>query len=120
MIRRASRNDFERIWPVFQAVIRPGDTYAFDPNLSFEMALEAWLPPSGETYLMERGAEVLGTYLLRPNQPGQGAHVANAAFMVAAAARGQGIGRALLMHSLDRAVAAGYLAMQFNQVVSTN
>jgi GNAT superfamily N-acetyltransferase len=63
---------------------------------------------------------VVGTYLLRPNWSGPGSHVANAAFMVAPGARGQGIGRAMGEHCLSEARRLGFRAMQFNFVVSTN
>ena len=63
---------------------------------------------------------VVGTYLLRPNWSGPGSHVANAAFMVAPVARGQGIGRAMGDHCLSEAQRVGFRAMQFNFVVSTN
>ena len=63
---------------------------------------------------------VLGTYLLKPNQPGNGSHIANAGFMVSSAARGRGVGRAMGEHCLDQARAAGYLGMQFNAVVASN
>jgi L-amino acid N-acyltransferase YncA len=64
--------------------------------------------------------QVVGTYILRPNQSGGGSHVANAAFMVASNARGQGIGRAMGEHCLSEARRFGFRAMQFNFVVSTN
>lgn len=57
---------------------------------------------------------------MRPNQSAGGSHVANAAFMVAPEARGQGIGRAMGEHCLSEARRLGFLAMQFNFVVSTN
>ena len=63
---------------------------------------------------------VVGTYILRANQPGSGSHVANAAFMVAPTARGQGIGHAMGEHCLSEARRLGFRAMQFNFVVSTN
>src|SRR4029077_10670361 len=65
-------------------------------------------------------AQVVGSYTLHPNHPGTGAHVANAAFIVAKAARGQGIGRAMGEHCLNEARRLGFRAMQFNFVVSTN
>lgn len=65
-------------------------------------------------------AELVGTYLLRANQPGGGSHVANAAFVVAPNAQGKGIGRAMAEHCLSEARRLGFRAMQFNFVVSTN
>ena len=49
-----------------------------------------------------------------------GAHVANAGYITAAAARGHGIARLLCLHSLDYTRTAGFRAMQFNFVVSSN
>ena len=62
----------------------------------------------------------MGSYALRPNQAGSGAHVANAGFIVAEDARGQGVGRALGEHCLKEARRLGFRAMQFNFVISTN
>ena len=59
-------------------------------------------------------------YKLIPNHVGLGSHVANASFMVDPAAQGKGAGRAMGEHCLDEARRAGYQAMQFNFVVSTN
>src|SRR5216110_846970 len=72
------------------------------------------------TYVAKSRGRILGTYILRPNQSGGGSHVANAAFMVAPDARGQGIGREIAEHCLSEARLLGFRAMQFNFVVSTN
>jgi L-amino acid N-acyltransferase YncA len=66
------------------------------------------------------GPEIVGTALLKQNQPGLGSHIANASFMVAASMIGHGVGRRLGEHILARARALGYLGMQFNAVVATN
>ncbi len=63
---------------------------------------------------------LLGTYFIKPNQPGLGAHVCNCGYVVAPAAQGQGIASALCQHSQAQAVAMGFLAMQFNLVATTN
>ena len=63
---------------------------------------------------------MLGTYYLKTNQPGLGAHVCNAGYMVAGQARGRGVGRAMAEHSLEEARRLGYRAMQYNFVASTN
>lgn len=63
---------------------------------------------------------ILGTYVLKPNQPGLGSHVCNCGYVVAPAGRGRGIGAALCEHSQGAARALGFRSMQFNFVVSTN
>lgn len=101
-------------------MVAPGDTYTFDPQIGREEALAYWFGPGTHVYVIEDKGEILGTYILRANQPLAGAHVANAAYMIAPAARGAGLGRALGEHSLGEARRLGFRAMQFNFVVSTN
>jgi len=116
-IRQATETDHDAIWNIFHAVIARGDTYAFDPKMSREEALAYWFRSDTYTYVAEQDRQsvgeavglprtaapsptveaherdIVGTYILRPNQPALGSHVANAAFMVAPNARGLGIGR---------------------------
>jgi L-amino acid N-acyltransferase YncA len=119
-IHPATREDRDAIWEIFRAVIAPGDTYALDPNMSKEEALAYWVRDGTSTYVAEENGGVIGTYILKANQPAGGSHVANAAFMVATEARGSGIGRVMGEHCLMEARRFGFRAMQFNFVVSTN
>jgi L-amino acid N-acyltransferase YncA len=142
-IRAATEADRDAIWNIFHEVVAAGDTYALDPNISREDALAYWFAPDAHTYVAELNRESVGeadsfpgtatpsptanpnhvtagTYILRPNESGGGSHVANAGFMVATRARGQGIGRAMAEHCLSEARRLGFRAMQFNFVVSTN
>jgi ribosomal protein S18 acetylase RimI-like enzyme len=119
-IREASRQDRDAVWEIFRTVVAAGDTYVFDPEIPREEALAYWFHPGTRTYVAESEGRVVGTYILKPNQPGLGSHVSNAAFMVSPSARGLGIGRAMGEHCLEEARRLGYQAMQFNFVVSTN
>jgi L-amino acid N-acyltransferase YncA len=119
-IRPATETDSDAIWSIFHAVIAPGDTYAFDPGMSRQDALAYWFQAGTWTYVVERNGSVVGTYIIRPNQPGLGSHVANAAFMVSLQARGMGVGRKMGEHCLEEARRLGFQGMQFNFVVSTN
>lgn len=119
-IRRATADDWPAIWRIFAAVVGAGDTYTYAPDTSEAEARRLWMGEGFITCVAERGGEVVGTSVVKPNQPGLGAHVANAGYMVRPDAFGSGIGAALCKHSLDEARAAGYRAMQFNAVVSTN
>jgi L-amino acid N-acyltransferase YncA len=119
-IRAAAQADRDAIWNIFHEIVAAGDTYAFDPRMSREEALAYWFRAEARTYVAENEGRVVGTYILRANQPGAGSHVANAAYMVAKDARGLGVGRKMAEHSLSEARRFGFRAIQFNFVVSTN
>jgi L-amino acid N-acyltransferase YncA len=119
-VRPATAADAEAIWALFREVIAAGDAFAFDHTTTQADALRFWLKTPTCCHVATDGRDILGTYYLRPNQPGRGAHVANAGYMVASAARGRGIGRLLGEHSLVEARRLGFRAMQFNMVIATN
>lgn len=119
-IREIRPDEFDLVWPIFHAVISTRDTYAYPPDLTIDEARKSWTAAPARAFVAEIDGAVVGTYTLRPNQPGLGNHVANAGYMVAPAARGQGIARMLCEHSIETARHAGFTAMQFNFVVSSN
>ena len=112
------------IWPIFQEVVRAGDTFAFAPDIDEASARQQWMLPAPARVFVavneQDGAIVGSSSLVKANQPGLGGHVANAAFMVAPDAAGHGVGRALAEHAIEWARQANFSAMQFNFVVSTN
>lgn len=101
-------------------MIRRGETYTLPRDMEKQEALEFWFAPGNETFVSEEDGQILGTYFIRANQSGGGAHVANCGYVTAAGAEGRGIARAMCLHSLERAKERGFRAMQFNFVVSTN
>lgn len=120
-IRPATDDDFNAMCTIFQAHVAEGETYAHGPATGREDCHDYWFAAPATSFVAVRGAgHILGMYKLLPNQVGRGAHVANASFMVSPNARGVGIGRLLGEHSLEEARRQGFLAMQFNYVVSTN
>jgi L-amino acid N-acyltransferase YncA len=119
-IRKAEDRDAAAIWRILEPIIREGATYTLPWDMSEGEALRYWFGPAHQVFVAESEAEVLGTYFMKPNQSGGGSHVANCGYMTAPWAQGRGIARAMCAHSLEYAKAQGYLAMQFNFVVSTN
>ncbi|MCD6009489.1 GNAT family N-acetyltransferase [Halomonas sp. IOP_31] len=113
-------DDFALFWPTFKAVVESRETYAFDPEITFDDAYALWCKLPQLTYVAKEDGVVLGSYYLKPNAAGPGDHVCNCGYMVAPEARGKGVARALCLHSQDQALEAGYQAMQFNAVVATN
>lgn len=88
--------------------------------MSKEEALDYWFGSDKTTYVAEQDGEIQGTYYNHANQSGEGFHVCNCGYMTAAHATGRGVARRMCEHSLSYARSHGYLAMQFNFVVSTN
>jgi ribosomal protein S18 acetylase RimI-like enzyme len=119
-IREIDADGFARAWPIFHAVVAAGDTYSYPPDIDEAQARAMWTTPPSRCFVAEREGEVLGVYMLRPNQPGLGDHVANCGYMVSPHARGQGVASAMCEHSLAQARGAGFTAMQYNFVVSSN
>ncbi|BCJ51755.1 N-acetyltransferase [Actinoplanes sp. NBRC 14428] len=120
-IRVATAEDWPGIYPFWSEIVEAGETYAYPLGLGSDDARALWLEPApGRTVVAVDGVEILGSAKMGPNRPGRGAHIATASFMVASAARGRGVGRALGEHVLGWARGAGYLGMQFNAVVETN
>ena len=64
--------------------------------------------------------ELVGLYILHPNNVGRCGHIANASYAVRGDCRGRGVGEALVRDSLSRARGFGFRAMQFNAVVAGN
>jgi L-amino acid N-acyltransferase YncA len=120
IIRPATDADHPAIWAILEPVIRAGETFALERRMGREDALRFWTGPGIEAFVAEVDGAVVGTYYLRANLAGGGAHVCNCGYMVAERASGRGVARALCAHSLEHARNRGYREMQFNCVVSTN
>lgn len=127
-IRPATAADADSIWRIFHAVVARGDTYTFPADTPKADAVAYFMGPFDSaqdrpgirSWVVEDEGRIIGMYKLIPNHGGRGSHVANASFMVDPAAQGTGAGRAMGEHCLEQARQAGYEAMQFNFVVSTN
>jgi GNAT superfamily N-acetyltransferase len=120
LIRPARTDDRDGIWSILEPVLRAGETYTLPRDIGREEALAYWHADGHEVVVAEEAGAILGTYFLRANQAGGGSHVANCGYMTSPASQGKGVGRAMLEHSIARARARSFLAMQFNFVVSTN
>lgn len=119
-IRPAQPDDFSAMWPIFQQVVASGTTYVFAPDTSYTDACTYWFGPGIHSYVAIEDGHIVGMYKIVANQRDLGAHVANASFMVDPTYSGRGIGKLLGMDCLRNARKAGFSAMQFNFVVSTN
>jgi RimJ/RimL family protein N-acetyltransferase len=120
-IRQFDERDWQATWRIIEPVFRAGDSYTFLPDISEADSRQHWIDSPLNTFVAESASgEILGTYFIRPNQPGLGSHVCNCGYIVSEVARGQGIASEMCEHSQRTAINFGFRAMQYNMVVAAN
>jgi L-amino acid N-acyltransferase YncA len=119
-IRPASTADDDGIWHILEPVFRAGETYPIPRDVSRADALAYWHTPGHSVFVAEDDGAIVGTYYMRANNKGGGAHVANCGYMTAQDQTGRGVARAMCAHSLRLARERGFRAMQFTFVIASN
>lgn len=120
-IRPFEAGDWPALWPLLHATFAAGETYAFAPDSSEAQIHRAWIEQPTETHVAcDADGRIVGTYFIKPNQPGLGDHVANCGYVVAPEAQGRGTAGLMCEHSQARGRALGFRAMQYNLVVAAN
>ena len=119
-IRPATPADDDAIWAILEPTFRAGETYPIPRDVSRVDALAYWRTSGHAVFVAEDAGQIVGTYYLRANNKGGGAHVANCGYIVAPTAMGRGVARAMCEHSLECARQRGFTAMQFNFVIASN
>jgi len=120
-IQSFTEEHWPAVWAILEPAFRSGETYVYPTDISEEEAHRSWIEIPAATFIAvdETGA-VVGTYYLKPNQPGLGDHICNCGYVVSEATQGRGIASKMCAHSQEEAIRQGFRAMQFNLVVSTN
>jgi ribosomal protein S18 acetylase RimI-like enzyme len=113
-------HDHEALWRMLEPVLRTAEVFALPADMDRAAALAYWFAPRHTAFIAEQNNQAVGSYYIQPNQQGGGAHIANCGYLTASHATGQGIAGFMCAHSIAYAQSAGYRAMQFNFVVSTN
>ncbi|WP_408590410.1 N-acetyltransferase family protein [Novosphingobium sp.] len=120
-VRLAVAADAEEIWRILEPMIRAGETYALDRDMSRDAALAYWLGTDMTTFVAQDAeGTIIGTYFLRANQAGGGRHVSNCGYVVAPHTTGRGVARTMAEHSFVIARSQGFTAMQYNFVIASN
>jgi GNAT superfamily N-acetyltransferase len=120
-VREFTESDWTQLWPIVREVVEAQESFPYDPSMTEREAHDIWIEhPPGLTVVAVDGNRILGTGKMGTNRPGPGSHISTASFMVAADARGRGVGTALCRFALDWARERGYAGMQFNAVAESN
>jgi L-amino acid N-acyltransferase YncA len=115
----ATDADVEGLFQIYLDVVTAGGAEPRTDAPLREVFAEGWIQQR-RVYAASRDGVTVGGYFLRTNFPAFAAHIAQGGYLVARAARRQGLGRRLLEHSLAEATRVGYRAMMFNLVMADN
>ena len=118
-VRACAEADLPRMMLIWNQVVEDGVAFPQLDLLTPETA-RAFFAAQSFTAVAEENGEVVGLYILHPNNEGRCGHIANASYAVERGARDRGAGEALVRHCLQTAAALGFRLMQFNAVVKEN
>ena len=119
-IRRSRLKDKDEIWKIIQEVIATGHTNSFSPNTSKENILPYWFGKNKHTYVITSNEKIIGTFLIKSNQPELGSHIANVSYMIDKSKFINEIGQIVGEFSIEEAKSLGYEAIQLNLVLKNN
>jgi ribosomal protein S18 acetylase RimI-like enzyme len=121
LIREFTEHDVPAMLVIWNEVVDAGIAFPQKEKLTENEAGNFF---SGQSFtgLAENAdiGEVLGLYILHPNNIGRCGHISNASYAVKSSARGLHIGEKLVKHSMEKGKELGFKILQFNAVVKTN
>ena len=120
-IRAYQKQDASRAMEIWNEVVREGVAFPQLEELTEQEAHDFFASQSytGGAVDSETG-EVVGLYILHPNNVGRCGHIGNTSYAVRSDKRGLHIGEQLVKDSLVMAARLGFRLMQFNAVVAAN
>jgi ribosomal protein S18 acetylase RimI-like enzyme len=123
-LAESAPRDVVELHAAFCSLVTANEGYPQHPyeEVTVDAFREYWIRPATASFVarLAEDGTLAGAYTMKPNGVGRAAHVANAGYFVVPGARGRGLGRLLVEHSMQRARAAGFDAMQFNFVFESN
>ena len=118
-IRQYQEADLAQMRTLWNEIVAAGNAFPQEDLLSLSEAGKFFAAQSYSA-VAELGSDIVGLYILHPNNIGRCGHLANASYAVAKAVRGQHIGEQLVRDSLTKARELGFRVLQFNAVVKSN
>ncbi len=118
IIREYQEKDLSAMIEIWNEVVEEG--VAFPQMEPLREDGEAFFSGQDYTAVAEADGEIAGLYIIHPNNIGRCGHLSNSSYAVKSTARGKGLGKQLVLDSLEKARELGYRIHQFNAVVKSN
>ena len=121
MIRKYDRSDAKEAMEIWNSVVREGIAFPQLEELTEDTA-DGFFSSQSYTGIAveEETGQVVGLYILHPNNVGRCGHICNTSYAVKKGIRGKHIGEQLVKDSMAVGKRLGFRILQFNAVVATN
>jgi len=119
IVRAYQPADIPAMTRIWNHIVEAGDAFPQLEPLS-EAEAAGFFAAQSFTGVAESGQQILGLYILHPNNVGRCGHIANSSYAVSAQSRGRKVGEKLVRHSLQTGRELGFRILQFNAVVVNN
>lgn len=120
-IREYTKEDVQEACSIWNKVVEDGVAFPQEEVLDLQTGDAFFKEQTYTGVAVDReSGELVGLYILHPNNVGRCGHICNASYAVKADKRGQHIGEKLVLHCLQMAKEKGFRVMQFNAVVANN
>ena len=121
VIREYQTEDLTAAITIWNQVVEDGVAFPQEENLTEETG-DAFFKEQTYTGIAVNtdNNEIVGLYILHPNNVGRCGHICNASYAVSKESRGLHIGEKLVLDCLKQGKNKGYGVLQFNAVVATN
>ncbi len=119
LIREYTPADLEQMIPIWNEIVEEGIAFPQEECLDMESG-KAFFAAQSYTGVADADGQIVGLYILHPNNVGRCGHICNASYAVSSSMRGQHIGEKLVTDCLKKAKELGFRVLQFNAVVESN
>ena len=120
LIRKYENDDISQMISLWNEVVEDGIAFPQEEFLTEKTGAEFFASQSYCGVAVDNSGEIVGLYILHPNNVGRCGHICNASYAVSSKCRGQHIGEKLVLDCIAQAKKIGFKILQFNAVVESN
>jgi len=119
-IRHYEEKDLPAMISIWNEIVEEGIAFPQEELLTLDTGSQFFASQSYTGIAENDTFNIVGLYILHPNNVGRCGHICNASYAVSSSCRGQHIGEALVKDCIMQAKENGFSILQFNAVVETN
>ena len=119
IIREYCADDLPEMIKIWNEIVDEGIAFPQEELLDIKTGSDFFASQSYTGVFVDNN-EILGLYILHPNNIGRCGHISNASYAVKSSCRGKHIGEQLVLDSMAKAKEIGFHILQFNAVVESN